>query len=301
MRSPRTNINKLVMISVQGYVAHPEHRGMHMFDADGKPFMLASSGGITYNVHIGDSAFGWEADHLEPSVSAIADHKDRNGGINSAFNYYSCTGNEATIITGDAKGKKGVVIGHHGGGERVIIEFPEKVMEKMTLDDRILIKGFGQGLKFLDYPDIVATNLDPRILPKWGVIDNGDGIEVPVAAEVPGYLMGSGIGSIDMGKSDYDIMTADKNTIKKLGLDKLRFGDFVAIVDHDNRFGRSWRKGAVTIGIVIHSDCYFAGHGPGVTTLLSTVVPGKIKYRISPDANIGKALAIGRFAREKTR
>lgn len=25
----------------------------------------------------------------------------------------------------------------------------------------------------------------------------------------------------------------------------------------------------MTIGVVIHSDCYAAGHGPGVTTLMS--------------------------------
>lgn len=36
--TPRTNIDKLIMISVQGKVAHPEHTGRHGFDAEGKPF-----------------------------------------------------------------------------------------------------------------------------------------------------------------------------------------------------------------------------------------------------------------------
>jgi len=100
-----------------------------------------------------------------------------------------------------------------------------------------------------------------------------------------------------MGKSDYDIMTADKDYIKELGLDKLRFGDFVAIKNHDNRYGRSFRRGAVTIGIVIHGDCLWAGHGPGVTTLISAVEPGLIKYKITERANLGAILGIGRFGK----
>ncbi len=297
MSKPRTNADRLVMISVQGYVSPPHHSGRHGFDAEGKPFLLPGTGGITYNIHVGDPAFGWEADHPEPAVSAIADKKDRNSGTNSAFNFYACVGNEAIIISGDAKGAKGTVIGHHGGAEHVIIEFDEETLEKMTLDDKILIKGFGQGLRFLDYPDIAVYNLDPRLLEPWGISDDGDGISVPVAAVIPGELMGSGVGSTTMGKSDYDIMTADKDYIAQLGLEKLRFGDFVAIKDHDNRFGRSYRRGAITIGIVIHGDCRWAGHGPGVTTLFSTATKGRIKPVISEDANIGKVLGIGRFRR----
>jgi len=295
MSLPRTNAKNLVMLSVQGQVAHPEHNGRHGFDAEGKLFLVPGTGGITYNVHIGDPIFGWEADHLEPSVSTIADAKDRNGGINGAFNFYACTGNEATIISGDAKGEKGTVIGHHGGGERVIVEFPEATMEKMTIDDKILIKGFGQGLKFVDYDDVHIYNLDPRIVEKWNIEDENGVLKIPVTAKIPGELMGSGVGSTAMGRSDYDIMTADKKYISELGLEKLRFGDFVAIENHDNRFGRSYRKGAITIGIVIHGDCKWAGHGPGVTTLISTITPERIKPVISDDANLGKILEIGRF------
>jgi hypothetical protein len=65
-------------------------------------------------------------------------------------------------------------------------------------------------------------------------------------------------------------------------------------MDHDNVFGRCYRKGAVTIGIVIHSDCKYAGHGPGVTTIISCQKP-KIKPVIDEDANIAKILGIGRF------
>ena len=165
----------------------------------------------------------------------------------------------------------------------------------MTIDDKILIKGYGQGFKLLDYPDIHVFNLDPILFFKMGITESKrkGKIRVPVARIVPGKLMGSGIGSTSMGTGDYDIMTTDEALIKEIGLDRLRFGDFVAIEDHDNVFGRSYRKGAVTIGIVIHSDCRLAGHGPGVTTLMSSSKP-IIEPVIKKSANIADMLRIGR-------
>ena len=89
----------------------------------------------------------------------------------------------------------------------------------------------------------------------------------------------------------------NKKFIKKYGIDKLRFGDFVALMNHDNLYGRSFRKGAITIGIVIHGDCLYAGHGPGVSTLLSASKP-IIEPIIDPNANIAKILKIGRFRKK---
>ncbi|MEM2342294.1 MAG: DUF4438 domain-containing protein [Candidatus Bathyarchaeia archaeon] len=48
---------------------------------------------------------------------------------------------------------------------------------------------------------------------------------------------------------------------------------------------------AVTIGIIVHTDCIISGHDPGVTTLL-TSKNGKILPRIDPDANIAKILKL---------
>jgi hypothetical protein len=87
-------------------------------------------------------------------------------------------------------------------------------------------------------------------------------------------------------------MTSDPETVKEYGIDKIRLGDFVALLDHDNRYGRAYRKGAVTIGIVVHSDCLEAGHGPGVTTLMTAASP-LIRPVIDPEANIADLLGIG--------
>jgi len=142
-------------------------------------------------------------------------------------------------------------------------------------------------------------NLDPSLLNKMGIKEsNGKQLEVPVTTIVPASCMGSGVGASHVAKGDYDIMTSDPGTVKKYRLDNIRFGDFVALMDHDNRYGRAFRKGAVTIGIVVHSDCLKAGHGPGVTTIM-TCRSSLIKPVIHRKANIADILKIGTGARKK--
>ncbi len=296
----RTNEKNLIMMSVQGKIANPTGPRSHSVDAEGKPFLLPGTGGIVYNVKVGDPAFGWVADHIEPCASTILDEKERYAGPNAGYNFYACVGNEAIIKTGDAKGKKGVVTGHHGGAEHVIVDFSDDVLEKLSIDDRILIKGYGQGLALLDYPEIKLYNLDPRLLHKMRITTFRNAIQVPVTAIVPAELMGSGTGSMMMGAGDYDIMTTDRAYLKKLKLDRIKLGDIVAIMDHDNLYGRSFHKGAITIGVVIHGDCYYAGHGPGVSTLMTAATP-VIKPVINPDANIARILRIGRFRKKGSR
>jgi len=297
----KTNAAKLVEISVQGKVANPFHRGMFFVDDKGVPFALPGTGGITYNVKVGDPAFGWAGDHIEPAASTCANEKDRGGFVNAAYNFYSCIGNEAVVINGDAKGSKGTVTGHHGGIEHVLVDFPDVALKKMDLDSKVLIRACGQGLEFSDYPEIKIMNVSPVLFKKLGIKENKkDGsISVPVTHVVPGKLMGSGIGSITPHKGDYDIMTQDKAMVEKHGLDSLRFGDVVAITDHDNSYGRTFQSGAVTIGVVIHSDCLKAGHGPGVSNII-TCRTSKIKPVLDKNANIGKYLGIGRFKDKKT-
>ncbi|WP_427338911.1 DUF4438 domain-containing protein [Caloranaerobacter sp. DY30410] len=283
-----TNIDKLVKQSVQGKIHHPIQNFPYRISGDGIPNVLPATGGITYNVKVGDCAFGWVGDHVEPGVSIRNENKNEN----VALNLFACIGNEAIVISGDSKGAKGFVTGKHGGIDHVLIYFKEEDLEKMAIDDKILIKAYGQGLQLLDFPEIKIMNIDPDLFLKLGIKETDDGkIEVPVVAEVPPYLMGSGIGSSNSFSGDYDIMTLDKEEIKKLGLDKLRFGDLVLLKDCDNTYGRGYLKGAVSIGIVIHSDCIKMGHGPGITTIM-TCKKELIKGKIMPDANIANYLGI---------
>ncbi len=100
-------------------------------------------------------------------------------------------------------------------------------------------------------------------------IVNGSALEAPVTHILPSSLIGSGLGKNTVWRGDFDIQLADPYTRQRYGLDTLRFGDVVAILDEDGRFGPSVRTGRVTIGVVVHGDSTVSGHGPGVTALLT--------------------------------
>jgi len=101
----------------------------------------------------------------------------------------------------------------------------------------------------------------PKTRARWGVDHQGTPFILPL---IGGITLNVAAGDPAFG--DYDIMTSDPDTVKEYKLHKLRFGDFVALMDHDNRYyGRAYRKGVVTIGIVVHNDCLRAGYGPCVT------------------------------------
>ena len=97
--------------------------------------------------------------------------------------------------------------------------------------------------------------------------------------------MGSGLGTTSMMNGDYDIMTQDPNANMRYGISALRFGDLVMIEDHDNCHGPHYRKGARSIGVIVHSDSFTSGHGPGVTVLFSGD-SDSLKPLINKDANI---------------
>ena len=290
----RTNTDKLVKISVVGEVASPfVSRSIYNISAMGTPSILPGVGGITYNLRVGDAACGWEADHVEPCVSAENKENDPRRGqmANTAFNVLSCVGNEATVVTGDAKGSKGVVTGKHGGIEHVLIDFQPEVLEKLMLGDKILVKAFGLGLKLIDFADVKVMNMDPRFLEALDPEPNGEKLEVPVAHVIPAAIMGSGLGANQTFSGDYDIQLFDENVRKQYGLDDLRLGDLVAIIDADHSFGRIYRQGAISVGIVVHTNCITAGHGPGVTSLM-TSPSGKIIPKIDAKANIAHLLKL---------
>jgi hypothetical protein len=289
----KTNVNKLIKISVIGQITSPTLRSVYNVSAAGKPVVYPSVGGITYNLRVGDPACGWEADHVEPGVSSENKENDaRFGqGANTAYNVLSCVGNIARLISGDAKGAHGTVTGKHGGIEHVLVDFPTEILENLVPGDRLLVKAFGLGLKLIDFPEIKVLNMDPALLEAWDPQPNGNKLEVPVTHIVPAAIMGSGLGANHVNSGDYDIQLFDESVVEQYGLDSLRLGDLVAIIDADHSFGRIYLQGAISVGVVVHTNCVTAGHGPGVTTLL-TSTKGKIIPQISSKANIASLLKL---------
>lgn len=288
----KTNVDKLVKISVTGEISSPTGPAGYRISAEGEPRVLPGTGGITYNIRVGDLAIGWQADHVEPGVSIKNKEKDNGGwGANAGLNSLACVGNEAVVASGDAKGEKGVVTGKHGGIEHVLIDFKPEILDRLMIGDKVLVKAFGVGLELLDFPEVKVMNLDPGLLEKMNLSQENGCLVVPVTHQVPAAIMGSGLGADNVYRGDYDIQMFDEETVKEYGLEDLRFGDLVAIMDADHSFGRIYKKGAVSVGIVVHSACIISGHGPGVTTLF-TSTKGLIKPQIDPKANIANFLAL---------
>jgi len=257
---------------------------------EGIPTVFPGTGGITYNVKIGDLAFGWVGDHIEPGVSV----KNKDESENRALQLYTCIGNEARVYgTSDAKGKKGIVTGKHGGIEHILIWFDDETLEKLAIGDKVQVKAHGQGFQIAELPEVKFYNLDPGLFQKMNAKVKNGYLEFPVTHIIPPEVMGSGLGSETAASGDYDITTQDPKMIKKLKLDKLRLGDFVFLSDTDNAYGRCMKKGASSVGVVVHSNSIVAGHGPGVTTI-ATSPKGKIRPIITQQANIADYLGINK-------
>ncbi|MFQ5834106.1 MAG: DUF4438 domain-containing protein, partial [Candidatus Thorarchaeota archaeon] len=206
-------------------------------------------------------------------------------------NILSCVGNVASVTTGEAKGEKGTVVGKHGGIEHVMVDFSEEVMDKLVIGDKMQVKAYGVGLELPDFPEVKVMNLDPGFLSKMKLHGQDGKLGIPVTHRVPAKIMGSGLGQSQTYSGDYDIQLFDEGTKEEYGLDSLRFGDLVAILNADHSFGRIYKEGAVSVGIVVHSDCVISGHGPGVTTLF-TSSNGMIEPKIDSDANIATILGL---------
>ncbi|MCL2840602.1 MAG: DUF4438 domain-containing protein [Defluviitaleaceae bacterium] len=277
----KTNKDKLPVVSVAGVVWHSKGGAAGRLSANGDHIWVQGTGGITYNVKIGDPCIGWVADHLEPGVSTRHKEDDHN----QAYTVLSCIGNEATVRSGDAKGEKGIVTGKHGGCNHVMIYFPKDTLEKLDIDDKITVKATGQGMAFTEYPDIKLRNTSPALLEKMNIKEDEGILKIGVSKIVPADIMGSGLGASSAAHGDYDITMFDQVMIDKYGLDELRFGDIVAIQNADNRYGYSYRTGACSIGVIIHGNSVVAGHGPGVTTLITSHLP-LIEPFIDKDANL---------------
>lgn len=283
------NAEQLVIQLGMGVVRQPFLRQMPwQVSHDGRPMILPRMGSITLNVKIGDSVYGMAGDHIEPGVTI----KNPGAEENSALQLLTCIGNPARIISGDAKGAEGFVTGFHGGVDDLMLYFPRDVLERMTLEDKIQIRMQGRGMQIHGFEDSVhCISMGPELFDRMDIqVENGRLI-VPVAARVPAHLMGSGMGEFSSVAGDYDIMTADREEIRRCGLDKLRYGDIVLLENCDNTFGRGYLTGAVSIGVVIHGDCILMGHGPGVSTLLTAKTP-VIEGRLDPHANLADLMGI---------
>ena len=285
------NEAKLVSVSVMGAVAHPSFPGLpaepYRLAADGTAFLLPSYGGVVYNLSVGDPAYGWQADCVHPGVSICNESENSNRGLN----IFSCVGNGAVVMTGEAKGERGVVTGKSGRfSEQVILHFPVAVRGRIAIGDKIVVKSKGVGLSVAEHPHIHLKSLAPELFRALVPESSGPNLKVPVVASVPAHLLGAGSGLTSEGGSIH-LQTTDKEALRAAGLGALRLGDIVALSDYDSRYQHGYLRGATGVAVVGQTDGPRAGYGPGLT-LLMTDPSGSLEPVIQDGVNLSSLLGL---------
>jgi hypothetical protein len=233
----------------------------YRIDADGAPYVPVGDGGIVLGVRLGDGVWQHPGDHAAPGACLV--HHDPAAGY--ALAAQACVGNPVTVRTGAAAGRTGVVIGKRGEGGRVIAAFPQETLRLLRPGDQLAVRGRGTGAED-PVPGVTIRNIDPALLALLPVTVLPDAIDVGVRAQLPSKLVGNGIGRpTPMWDLDLQLTPA---TARRYDAAGLRLGDLVAITDLDARFNAGYRRGWVTIGLVVHGGSPQPGHGPGVVALL---------------------------------
>jgi Domain of unknown function (DUF4438) len=280
-----TNAARLVRQILTGEV-WPALADRHAYRVgpDGQPFILPGMGAVTLGVHCGDPATGYASDHLEPGASV----RHREPGANMALQFLACVGNEVRVASGPAAGALGHVVGQHA---YVLVDFPEAELAGVTVGDQVTVMAVGQGLELPAHRVITVKNCDPALLAAMPGGTRPDGrLEVHVAARVPAEAIGAGAGmASEYANTDLMGAYAGLGDDLSLGLEGLRIGDIVALADSDHRYGRGYREGYLTIGVISTGQCLLFGHGPGPSTLLSG--PADAFFLVDdPGANLARWL-----------
>jgi len=288
----KTNKNKLLEIGVIGEVTHPAVDVRYVNNWDGAPSVGVGQGGIVYNVKPGDSCFGWASgEKVEPGVSVDGVGNDRAKG---SIRNFTCVGNPAKVVKGEAKGKEGVVVGKVGGlpdrKHHVVVYFEKDVLEDLAIGDKIQVRSSGVGLKLVDYPGVRAVGVSPQLLDTMELKDMGGKLGVPVTTVIPADFVGMGSGGAPVEANCWNVMTQSPDALEYLK--DVKLGDIVALHDILSSWGRGYYENAYTIGVVSTGASGKLGQGIGVTTLM-TCREEEIEPIINPDANIGKYFKLG--------
>jgi hypothetical protein len=271
-----------VAVNLAGYAEHPESGdGPFRISADGRPYVPAGDGGIVLGLQLGESAFSRDADHAAPGACLV--HPDP--AARHALTVYSCIGNRVTVTTGRAAGARGLVTGKRGEQGRVVACFDQQDLARMRPSDQVAVRAYGQGWRPPGFPpEITVLNIDPAALERLPVTLDADGTSVTAGVRqvVPSKLAGNGIGRPAVGWDlDLQLDTADD----------VLLGDLAAVTDLDARYNMGYRRGWLTVGVIVHGSSPQPGHGPGLTPILTGPAP-ILRSRPDQAGHVGLTVAI---------
>lgn len=267
-----TDAGTPVAMNLAGVVESPSTGMPYRVDRDGQPYLPVGDGGVVLGVHLGDLVGAVDGDHVAPGATLAHPDPAARFGLTS----YACTGNPVRVRDGAAAGARGYVLGKRGEEGRVLVVLPDEALAVLQPGDGVAVRAYGQGAR-LPGTDVVMMNLDPRLVGPLGIAVDGGAVTVPVRAVVPGRLAGNGVGR-PAQQWDVDLAFPAGDRV----LAGLRLGDLLAVTDLDVRHNVGYRRGWLTVGLVVHGDSPQPGHGPGLMPVLTgpaerltpRVVPG---------------------------
>ncbi len=274
-----TNVNQLVTTRLKAQIQSGSAN--EAVRPDGTLDVLAGQGGVVTGIGLGDVAGNWTGDHVEPGVTL----GHPNADANRAIGLLSCVGNTVEVLDGAAAGSRGIIYGKHGG---VLTMFAPDTINQLAPGDWMRVDARGAGLADSDFPELACHSCSPELYAAMTKKTDDGCLRVNVAAVLPSIAAAAGIGmpaamfNMDMNTSVEPVADMAK---------ALRFGDVVAVMDQDHRFGRQHRTGWSMVGIVSHGTTIAGGHGLGLMTLLSA--PSDcLKFEISDEAQIARLLPL---------
>jgi len=260
---------KAVAVNVLGVVEHPALGDTpYRVDADGRPYLPVGDGGLVLGVRLGDPVSAVAGDHVAPGACLVHPEPAARHALVS----YGCIGNPAEVRTGRAAGARGVVLGKRGEDGRLITGFRQQDLARMRPGDQVTVRASGQGWRHTGVPpEVVVLNAAPGLLAALPVARQGHGpMTVGVRAALPSKLAGNGIGRPAAAWDlDLQLGTGAAGEGQPPGADRLLLGDLVAVTDLDARHNMGFRRGWLTVGVVVHGASPMPGHGPGLTPILT--------------------------------
>jgi len=260
---------KAVAVNMLGMVEHPALGDTpYRVDADGRPYLPVGDGGLVLGVRLGDPVSAVAGDHVAPGACLVHPEPAARHALVS----YGCIGNPAEVRTGRAAGARGVVLGKRGEDGRLITGFRQPDLARMRPGDQVTVRASGQGWRHTGVPpEVVVLNAAPGLLAALPVAWQGHGpMTVGVRAALPSKLAGNGIGRPAAAWDlDLQLGTGAAGEGQPPGADRLLLGDLVAVTDLDARHNMGFRRGWLTVGVVVHGASPMPGHGPGLTPILT--------------------------------
>jgi hypothetical protein len=259
-----------VAVNLLGLVEQPEFGSTpYRVSADGNSYVPVGDGGIVLGVRLGESVFARDADHAAPGACLV--HPDE--GARHALTIYSCIGNQVVVRTGLAAGARGIVVGKRGEAGRVIVSLAQEILARLRPADQVAVRAYGQGWRPAGFPaEVTVLNAAPAAFAALPVAVTGGGrVLAGVRMIAASKLAGNGIGRPAAGW-DLDLQLSapgGQSGDGSGGTGSLLLGDLLAVSDLDARWNMGYRRGWLTVGLVVHGASPLPGHGPGITPILT--------------------------------